>query len=86
MGMISGIFNRGGMLVLRKNPAKCNRCGTCNEVCPMHIDHVRHEMKNTDVSTYNCLLCLKCVQKCPQDSCLSVEFSGRKITESKFNG
>lgn len=86
MGMISGIFNRGGMVVLRKDPVKCNRCGTCNEVCPMHIDHVRHEMKETDVSTYNCLLCLKCVQKCPQDSCLSVEFSGRKITESKFNG
>ncbi len=86
MGMISAIFNRGGMMVLRKQPVKCNHCGVCNEVCPMHIDLVRAEMKNTDVSSYSCLLCLKCIQKCPQDSCLSLEFTGRKITESKFNG
>ncbi|MFZ2655923.1 MAG: 4Fe-4S dicluster domain-containing protein, partial [Victivallales bacterium] len=84
MGMVSGIFNRGGMMVLRKETLKCTRCGVCNEVCPMHIDYVRSEMKATDVSTYSCLLCLKCVQKCPQDSCLSLEFAGRKITESRF--
>ncbi len=86
MGMISGIFNRGGMMVLKKEPLKCNHCGVCNEVCPMHIDLVRSEMKNKDVSSYSCLLCLKCVQKCPQDSCLGLEFAGRKITESKYNG
>ncbi|HPN85056.1 MAG TPA: 4Fe-4S binding protein [Victivallales bacterium] len=85
MGMISGIFNRGGMLTLRKNTKKCNSCGVCYEVCPMHIDSVRAEMKNSDVSSFDCVLCLKCVEKCPQDKCLSFEFAGKKLTESKFD-
>jgi ferredoxin-type protein NapH len=84
MGMISGLFNRGGMMTLRKDPGKCNRCGVCAEVCPMDIDVVRSEMQRTDVTCYDCVLCLKCVEKCPRDGCLSLEHAGVKITESHF--
>ena len=85
MGMISGIFNRGGMFRLTKEPQKCNRCGVCAEVCPMDIDLVRAEMKDTDVSSYDCVLCLKCVEKCPKDGCLSLEHGGVKIVESRYD-
>ncbi len=84
MGLISGFFNRGGMFKLKKNALKCNSCGACAEVCPMDIDLVRVEMKNENVSSYDCVLCLKCVEKCPRDGCLSLEHNGFKITESKF--
>ncbi|HOK04913.1 MAG TPA: 4Fe-4S binding protein [Victivallales bacterium] len=84
MGMISGIFNRGGLAELKKEPIKCNSCGVCYEVCPMQIDTVRAEMKNTNVSSYDCILCLKCVEKCPQNKCLHFEFAGKKVVESKF--
>lgn len=86
MGIISGIFNRGGMITLRKEPGKCNRCGVCAEVCPMDIDLVRAEMTKTDVSSYDCVLCLKCLQKCPRDGCLALEHAGVRVTESRFDG
>jgi ferredoxin len=85
MGMISGPFNRGGMFALRKDALKCNRCGVCAEVCPMAIDRVRSEMDNGEVSSYHCVLCLRCVEHCPRDGCLSLEHAGVKVAESKFN-
>lgn len=82
MGMAGGIFNRGGMLALKKNPRKCNGCGVCNEVCPMHIHFIQEEMILEDVSNFDCIYCLECIDKCPQDQCLSLDFAGKTITES----
>jgi NAD-dependent dihydropyrimidine dehydrogenase PreA subunit len=84
MGMLGGLFNRGGLMALKKNPLKCNGCGICNEVCPMDIHLVQKEMEKEDVSSFDCVYCLKCVNKCPQDDCLSMEFAGHKVLESKF--
>ncbi len=86
MGMISGIFNRGGLMKLRKNALKCNSCGVCAEVCPMDIDLVRSQMVGDDVSTYDCVLCLECVAKCPRDACLALEHAGITVTESRYTG
>lgn len=84
MGMISGLFNRGGITTLTKDAQKCNRCGTCAEVCPMDIDLVRSEMQDPNVSSFDCVLCLKCVEKCPRDGCLSLMHAGARATESRF--
>ncbi len=84
MGIIGGIFNRGGLFALKKEVRKCNGCGVCNEVCPMNIHSVAEEMEKENVSTFECIYCMKCVEKCPQDGCLRVEFAGRTIAESKF--
>ena len=84
MGMISGLFNRGGALTLAKDPQKCNQCGVCADVCPMDIDLVRAEMQDRNVSSFECVLCLKCVEKCPRDGCLSLEHAGVKVVESRF--
>jgi ferredoxin-type protein NapH len=84
MGMLSGTFNRGGLMTLRKDPSKCNSCGVCLEVCPMNIDLVRSEMIDTDVTCYDCLLCLKCLEKCPRDGCLSLVHAGTTVIESRF--
>jgi len=71
-------------LALKKEVRKCNGCGVCNEVCPMNIHSVAEEMEKEDVSTFECIYCMKCVEKCPQDECLRVEFAGKKVAESKF--
>ncbi|MFW5857360.1 MAG: 4Fe-4S binding protein [Planctomycetota bacterium] len=84
IGMVSGLFNRGGLFRLRKNAEKCNRCGVCREVCPVDIDLVRAEMQHEDVSCYDCHLCLRCVEQCPRDGCLSLEHAGVTVTESRF--
>jgi ferredoxin len=86
MGMISGLFNRGGLVRLRKDAAKCNRCGVCADVCPMDIDLVRSEMREADVSSYDCVLCLECVARCPRDGCLTLEHAGATTAESRFTG
>jgi NAD-dependent dihydropyrimidine dehydrogenase PreA subunit len=84
MGMVGGIFNRGGLLALKKDVRKCNGCGVCNEVCPMDIQSVQEEMSSEDVSSFDCVYCMKCVTHCPQDRCLRVEFAGQCVTESDF--
>ena len=85
MGMLSGVFNRGGLFALKKDPQKCNSCGVCGEVCPMDISVVRDEMQADEVSSYHCVLCLRCVEKCPRNGCLSLEHGGIEVTESRFN-
>ncbi len=84
MGMIGGIFNRGGLLALKKDAQKCNGCSVCREVCPMDIHLVQEEMHRNNVSSFDCIYCLKCVDKCPQEKCLSLEFAGKTIVRSKF--
>ena len=99
MGMTGGLFNKGALLSLKKDVRKCNNCGVCSEVCPMDIQSVRDagiyredpvqtkprlEVTSRDVSSFDCIYCMKCVHHCPQDQCLSVEFAGKKISESKF--
>lgn len=86
MGMVGGIFNKGGMIALKKINTKCNSCGVCSEVCPIDIQYVQMEMEKKDVSNFDCVYCLKCVDKCPQDKCLSFEFASKNITESDFTG
>jgi formate hydrogenlyase subunit 6/NADH:ubiquinone oxidoreductase subunit I len=84
MGMIGGIFNRGGLFALKKDAKRCNGCGACNEVCPMDIHVVAEEMEKEEVSSFNCVYCLRCVDSCPQDKCLSCDFAGKTIAESRF--
>ena len=92
MGMIGGLFNKGALVSLKKNPLKCNGCGVCSEVCPAHIQSVGKEMgkeggfldSSLDVSSFDCIYCLRCVDHCPKDGCLSMEFCGNKIAESKY--
>ncbi|MFH0964237.1 MAG: 4Fe-4S dicluster domain-containing protein [Planctomycetota bacterium] len=84
MGMIAGLFNRGGFFTLRKDAAKCNQCGVCADVCPADIDLVRREMERPDVSSFDCVLCLKCVEKCPRDECLTLDYAGLPVVRSRF--
>lgn len=84
MGMVGGLFNRGGLIAIKKDNQKCNGCGVCNEVCPMDIHQVQQEMEKADVSSFDCVYCLRCVDHCPQDKCLQLEFAGQKIIESEM--
>lgn len=44
--------------------AKCVSCGKCKKVCPMNVDmtdNARSRQNGTE-----CILCMECVDKCPQ--------------------
>ena len=38
-----------------------------------------------NVNSTDCVNCFTCVEKCPEDKCLTVRFAGLEIFESKYD-
>ena len=83
IGHVISWFNRGALLELRKDPQQCNRCGACADACPMANTHVRDEKKER-MNHPDCIFCLRCVEQCPNEKCLSVGFSGVTLASSSL--
>ncbi|MDR2612711.1 MAG: 4Fe-4S binding protein [Deltaproteobacteria bacterium] len=69
-------------LALRKNPALCHGCGTCQRVCGMDVERVCTEKASADVQTGDCVNCGDCVAGCAADGALSLQFAGRTVVSS----
>ena len=69
-------------LHLNKEEKKCTKCGICKRVCPVQVTEV-YEKKDGDVKTSMCLLCLRCVEMCPEPDCLKVDLAGRTVFKSR---
>lgn len=82
-GIMLSLFNRGGLVSLRKENRRCTKCGICKRVCPMGVDRVYLERKKGNVSSANCVYCLQCVSKCPESGCLEARFCGARVLRSK---
>ncbi len=83
IGLVTSWFNRGSPLQLKKDPGQCNRCGSCADSCPMANTHVRDEKKE-DLNHPDCIFCLRCVEQCPRDRCLSLKFFGKRLLHSSL--
>ncbi len=83
IGLVTSWFNRGSPLQLKKDPGQCNRCGSCADSCPMANTHVRDEKKE-DLNHPDCIFCLRCVEQCPRDGCLSLKFFGKRLLHSSL--
>lgn len=83
-GLILSLFNRGSLVVKEKDLRKCTKCGVCKRVCPMDNEKVYEEKENNNVNSRDCINCFTCVDKCPEDDCLSVKIAGKKIFRSKY--
>jgi ferredoxin len=84
VGLVNSWFNRGGALELRKRAAKCNKCGSCADACPMGLTAMYLADEDVKYNQSGCIMCLRCVEVCPRDGCLSCSFFGRRITESGY--
>lgn len=84
VGLINSFFNRGCGVELRKKAIKCNKCGYCADACPMGLTNMYEEDEDRIFNQNGCIMCMKCVEICPREDCLSVRFFGRKVIESKF--
>ena len=76
------IFDKIGFVRLDKNSDNCSGCGNCQRVCPMNIREVYLEKENKNVLTQDCILCLKCVESCPNDNVISLKFLKKQIFSS----
>lgn len=52
------------LLYLNANKEKCNKCGTCVELCP--IDNIMMGKDEYPVNLMHCVYCLRCTSFCPK--------------------
>ncbi len=88
LGGLVGLFNRfppfkwvSGVR-LDKVEEKCTKCGVCKRVCPTQVTEV-YEKQDGDVTTSQCILCLRCVEMCPQEGCLRFKVAGKTAVKSR---
>jgi polyferredoxin len=75
-------FRWAPILHLYKNETKCTKCGICKRVCPVQVTEV-YERRGGKIMTSMCMLCLRCVEMCPYEDCLRVNFGGKTIFKSR---
>jgi polyferredoxin len=87
-GISFAVFNRFEkwkfvpFLHLNKEEKKCTKCGICKRVCPIQVTEV-YEKKGGDVKTSKCMVCLRCVEMCPEPECLKVHLAGKTVFKSR---
>lgn len=69
LGAVIGLFSRFSLLVIKREPARCIRCGKCDKNCPAGISPA----SNQTVNDSRCLSCYQCVASCPVESALAVK-------------
>jgi ferredoxin-type protein NapH len=67
---------------LHKTKEKCDSCGVCKRVCPTQVTEV-FDYKNGDVATSQCIMCLRCVEMCPNKEALKFKILGKTVCESR---
>lgn len=82
MGGLISLFKGFSAVHLSKEEVKCTKCGICRRVCPVQVNSVYDE-KGGDVTSSNCTLCLRCVEKCPEEGCLTVNLMEKPVYRSK---
>lgn len=83
---VLSLFDKIGLLSLKKDPQSCTRCGNCSRACPMEIREIEEEKVLTNLVTQDCTLCLRCVEVCPEDNALQARFCGIPIFSATKSG
>lgn len=82
MGTFIGLFNFISPHKLKKDCSACTECAICYEVCPMDIKEIYSERETSDVFMSDCILCGKCVNACPEDNALQIQFLKKTVSKS----
>ena len=83
IGAFTALFNRRSLFWLKKEPSRCTKCRICMRVCPMDIEEIFVEMERKNVTSPECILCGRCVEACPEEGCLSLNFVEREVATSR---
>jgi len=83
MGLLLSFYNRISFLRLKKDPLKCTYCEACYNACPVDIKAIYSEREKETIYHADCIMCMKCIENCPEDGALSASFLGIKVYTSK---
>lgn len=61
------------MRLVKREHAKCAKCGICRQACPMDIPEIHHEHGRRAFSE-DCTLCGRCAEFCPDDGVIQLKF------------
>jgi ferredoxin-type protein NapH len=80
------LFDKIGLLSLKKDGVGCTRCGSCFRACPMEIREIESEKSLKNLVTQDCTLCMRCIEVCPEDNVLKATLAGLPIFTSSQVG
>jgi len=86
LGLLMSWYRIFSLLQLRKNDQTCTHCEICANVCPLEIEEVFLSRGRKDVTFSECILCLKCIEHCPEDDALQAVFLGKTVYRSSSRG
>lgn len=86
MSALHYLFSRASLLKLTKNADKCSRCGNCYRACDVGIRAIADDLEHKNIVKDDCMMCLKCVEACPEEKCLQVTFVSMPVFESTEDG
>ena len=75
-------FKQIALTRLEKNEQKCTKCGVCRRVCPTQATDM-YEKKGGNVTESRCILCARCIEDCPYEGALELNFAGKTMMKSR---
>lgn len=70
------------MRLVKREHAKCDKCGICAKACPMDISEIHHEHGPRAFSE-DCTLCGRCAEFCPDDDVIQIKFGPLALFRSR---
>ncbi len=61
------------MRLVKREHAKCDKCGICTKACPMDIPEI-HREHGAKAFNEDCTLCGRCAEFCPDDDVIQLKF------------
>ncbi len=86
MVLLISFYRKISFFKLKKDINRCTRCEICYNVCPMEIEQVYLEREKEDVTFKECIMCLRCIEYCPEDAALKGVFMGKPFFTSSRSG
>ncbi len=80
------LFSKFALLRLVKDGARCTRCGNCYRACDVGIHAIADDIASRNMVKDDCMMCLKCIEACPEDGCLQARFLGLPVYTSTAAG
>lgn len=76
---LNAVFQRlSPMRLVKREHAKCEKCGICTKACPMDIPEIHHA-HGAKAYTEDCTLCGRCAEFCPDDDVIQLKFGPLKL-------